>query len=172
MYAGYAFIFARGEVGAGRTRGAWPGAVSWRAGGFGIRPREPGKGRAEGVFDDFVVLGGAEEDADGRSLVEFAHVAVEGFEVEFHLAEVLGFEFPDFQIESDETLKPPMEEKQVQTKILAADLKQVLLTHETEVAAQFEEEFLQIRDQAALETALVMDRRQVEEVEQVGVLEG
>ena len=35
---------------------------------------------AEGVFDDFLVLRGAEKEADGRVFVAFADVTVEGFD--------------------------------------------------------------------------------------------
>jgi len=68
-------------------------------------------------------------------------------------------------------LQLPVVKKQVEAEIGAAHLQQVLLAHETEVAAQFEEEFLQVRHQAALEVALVVNLWQIEKVEQVGVLE-
>jgi hypothetical protein len=44
-----------------------------------------GDGAGQGVFDDFVILGCAEEDANGGAFMGLLHVAVEGFEVEFHL---------------------------------------------------------------------------------------
>src|SRR5205823_2408937 len=48
---------------------------------------ESGRNRSgEGVFDDFVVFGGAEEDADRRAFVGFFDIAVESFEVELHFA--------------------------------------------------------------------------------------
>ena len=44
-----------------------------------------GDGAGQGVFDDFVILGCAEEDADRGAFMGRLHVAVEGFELEFHL---------------------------------------------------------------------------------------
>src|SRR4051812_11282862 len=64
---------------------------------FGDESR--GYGAAEGVFDDLIILGGAEKDADGRALVRLADVAIECFEIEFHFAEVFGFELVNFEIE-------------------------------------------------------------------------
>ena len=50
--------------------------------GLVVRDQRGRERAAEGIFDDFVVLAGAEQQADGRVFVGFLVVAVEGFEVE------------------------------------------------------------------------------------------
>ena len=76
----------------------------WEAGlVFGDEGR--GEGAAQGVFDDLVVLGGAEEHADGGLLMGLAHVAVESFEVEFELAQVFRLELVDLEFERHEALE-------------------------------------------------------------------
>ena len=65
-----------------------------------------------------------------------------------------------------------MVKKQVEAEIGAAHLQQVLLAHETEVAAQFGQKLLQIGDQGLLEVVLGMNFRQIEKLQQITVLEG
>ena len=108
-------------------------------------------GAAQGIFHDFVVLGGAQKDADGRALVRLSYIAVEGFEIEFHFAEMLGFEFFYFQIEGNKTLQPAVEEEQVEAEILAADLKEVFLADKTKIAAQFDQEAAEVGKERPLE---------------------
>ena len=104
---------------------------------------------------------------DGRS----CGLRTSRFEVEFEFAEVLGFEFLDLQLEGHEALQFPVEKKEVEAEILAADLKKVLLAHEAEIAAQLDEEATDIGDERVLEIAFGMAIRQVEKIKEVGVLE-
>jgi len=130
-----------------------------------------GDGAGEGVFDDFVVFGGAEEDADGGALVGLADVAVEGLEIEFHFAEMLRFEFLDFQIEGNQALQAPVEEQEVQAKVLAADLEGILLTDETKVAAQFNEEASEFADKRRLKLSLRVAVSKLEKFDHIAILE-
>jgi len=86
-----------------------------------------------------------------------SHVAVESFEVEFHLAEVFGLELVNLEVEGDETLQVPVVKTAGRGGNPCRPLAAGIARPRTEVAAQFEQEFLQVRHQAALEVALVMD---------------
>ena len=114
------------------------------------------EGAAEGVFNHFIVLGSAQQHADGRTFVGFAHVAIKGFEIEFQLAEVRGLEFVDLQLERDEALQLAVIEEQVEVEILAADLQQILLADKGEIAAKFEEEPSEIGGESLLKIGLRM----------------
>jgi hypothetical protein len=91
------------------------------------------RGRAaEGILDYFGVFGGAEEHADGGTFMGLAHVAVEGFEVELQLAEVLGLELVHFQFDGDQTVQTAMEEQEIEREVPPADLDGVLRTDKAE----------------------------------------
>ena len=49
----------------------------------------------------------------------FAHVAIKGFEIECHLAEMFGFKPCNFKIKSDQTIQSPIEKEQVYGEIPA-----------------------------------------------------
>ena len=83
-------------------------------------------GPAQGVLDDLVVLGGAEEHADRRLLVRLLHVPVERLQVELQLTQVLGLELHHLELEGDQGIEGPVEEEQVDDEIPAADLDRVL----------------------------------------------
>jgi hypothetical protein len=53
---------------------------------------------AERIFDDFRVLGRAQQDADRRTLVRFLDVAIQRLKVELELPDVLWLELADFQM--------------------------------------------------------------------------
>ena len=55
-----------------------------------------GEGAAEGIFHNLMVLGGAEQQANGGVLVGLADGSVQGLKVEFKLPEMLGFKAVDF----------------------------------------------------------------------------
>ena len=83
------------------------------------RDQRRGERATEAVLDDFLVLGGAEEQADGGVFVGLAMVAVEGFEVEIELAEVFRAEFPDLEFDGDEAVQATMKKEQVEGEVLA-----------------------------------------------------
>ena len=82
---------------------------------FGDQGR--GERAAEGVLHHLAVFGGAEEHADGRPLVRFAHVPVEGFEVELQFAQILRLELIYLEFNGHETVEAAMEEEQVEGEI-------------------------------------------------------
>lgn len=61
-----------------------------------------GKEAAERVFDDLFVFGGAEQHADGGIFVGLAVIAVERFEIEVELAQMLGFKAAGFELDGDQ----------------------------------------------------------------------
>jgi hypothetical protein len=61
-------------------------------------------GSAEGVFDNLVVFGGTEENADRRLLMRLLDVAVEGFQVKLKLAEMFRLELDDLELERDQAI--------------------------------------------------------------------
>lgn len=99
------------------------------------------------------------------------NIAVEGFEVEFHFAEMFGLKFVNLQVEGHKALQCAVVEQEVEAEVLAADLQEVLLADEGEVAAQFNEEAFEIGDEGVLEVRFGMGFRQVEKVHEVGVFE-
>lgn len=109
-----------------------------------------GEGAAEGVFDDFAVLGGAEEQADDRVFVRLAVVAVEGFEVEVQLAEVAGFESGGLEFYGDEAIQAAMEEEEIDRKILSADLDGIFRADEAKIAAEFSDEPLEAEQETPM----------------------
>ena len=74
------------------------------------------------VLDDLVILGRAEQDANRWPLVRFLDVAIECLDVEAQLAYVLGLELAHFEPESDEAREAAVEEDEVDSEVLLADL--------------------------------------------------
>ena len=80
----------------------------------------------------------------------FANVAVERFQVELQLAEMLGLKLFDLQFEIDKAIEGAVEEQEVQFEISAADLKPILAANEAEIATDFDQELLEILDQSVM----------------------
>jgi hypothetical protein len=70
-----------------------------------------------------------------------------------------------------ETVQPPVEEQQIEREIALPHLERVLGAHEAEIAAHLDQEISQPVDQPAVQIALRVMGRQVEELDHVGVLE-
>ena len=82
------------------------------------------------------------------------HVAVEGLQVELQLAKVFGLELDDFEFKRDQAVERPVEEEQVECEVPPADLERILAADEAEVAAEFDQELLELFDQAPLQVGL------------------
>ena len=128
-------------------------------------------GPAQGIFDDLVILRRTKQYADRRLLVRLLHVAVEGLQVELEFAQVFRLELDDLEFKRDQAIERPVEEEQVECKVPPADLDRVMAADVAEVAAEFDQELLELLDQAALQVGLGMPRRKVEELDEVAVLE-
>ena len=99
-----------------------------------------GQRAAEGIFNDFVILSGTEQEADTRVLMRLLYIAVKGFEVKVKLPEVSRFKAANFQLNGDEGIEFTMIEKEVDREVLVAYLEGVLGADEAEVAPEFGEE--------------------------------
>ena len=128
-------------------------------------------GAAEGIFDDLVIFGCAEQDADGRLLVGLFYVAVECFEIELEFTHVFGLELFDFEFEGDEAVKAAVKEEEVELKIAFSDLDGVVAADEAEVASKFDEKISQAFDETVMEISFGVAFGEVEEFDEVGVFE-
>lgn len=99
-----------------------------------------------------------------------AQEVVHGREVEVHLAGVLGPEVGHLQVDHDEAAQAQVVEEEVEVEVLAAHLQVVLAADKGEAHPQLEHEVLEVRDEPALEVALVGLWAEAQEVEAVGVL--
>jgi hypothetical protein len=77
-------------------------------------------------------------------------VAIEGFQVELKLAEMLGLELDDLELECDQAIERPVEEEEIEGEIPSANLDRVLATDVAEIAAELDQELLELLDQGSL----------------------
>ena len=90
-------------------------------------------GQCESPISDFYPF--QNEDANTGVLVRLANVAVEGFEIEGQLTDVFGLELINFQFDGDQTLKPTVEQQQIDGEVAFANLDRILFADEAEVPA-------------------------------------
>jgi hypothetical protein len=109
------------------------------------------EGAAEGVLHHFAVPGGAEQHTDGRALVGFFDVPVQGLQVELELPQVLWLEAAHLQLDSDQAAQSPMKEEEVEGEIPPSDLEGVFRADEAEIAPQFEDKSLQLPHQTTMQ---------------------
>jgi hypothetical protein len=69
-----------------------------------------------GVFDDFGILAGAEQHADGGVFVGLFRIAVEGFEIEAELAEVFRLEAPTLSSMATRQFRPRWKKRRSSAK--------------------------------------------------------
>ena len=125
----------------------------------------------ERVFGEDTVFGLAKDEADGGGIAGVAELGVHRRAVEIHFAGILRLEVALFQIHNDEAAQVQMVEKEVEVKLAVADRERVLAADEGEAATEFEQEFLDVGDEAGLQFALLEGFGEGEEVEEVRVLE-
>ena len=127
---------------------------------------------SKGVFGHEAVLVLAEDQADGRLVGRVAQPVVHHVAVEVHLAGVLGLEGAFLQVDDHEAAQAQVVEQQVDVEVLLADVEVILPPDEGEALAEFQQELLQVGQQAGFQFALVEGLFEREEVEDVGVFEG
>ena len=118
-----------------------------------------------------LVLLGAEDEADRRVLVGVRPVLAGVVEVEVHLPGVGVRELAELEVDDDEAAQPAVEEEQVDAIPLVADAEPPLAADEGEVAAQLEQEALELPDERLLQIALGVLVLQAEELEDEGILD-
>ena len=110
-----------------------------------------GEGSAEGVFNDLFIFAGAEQHTDGGLFVDFFHVAVQRFEVEAELAEILRLKPSDFEFEGDQAIEAAVEKEQVEREVAAADLDREFGADEAEIAAELDQEVSEFEQQSTMQ---------------------
>lgn len=68
--------------------------------------------------------------------MRLTRIAIQRFEVEVELAQVLRLKGGDFQFNGQQTVEAAMEEEQIQRKVLAADLQRVFGADIAEITAE------------------------------------
>jgi hypothetical protein len=99
------------------------------------------------------------------------HVAIKGLQVELELAEMLGLELDDLQLERYQAIERAIEEKQIQREISPANLDRVLAAEVAEIAAELDQELLELLDQSLLQVDFGMRGWQVEELNEMRIFE-
>ena len=126
---------------------------------------------AEGVFSEDAVLGLAENETEGGAVGGMAELVVDDGAIEIHLADVFRLEVAAFEFDDDEAAELEVIEEQVEVEIFVADGEVVLAADEGEAAAELDEEFLDMGEQAGFEFAFMEGFIEREEIEEVGVFE-
>lgn len=126
---------------------------------------------AQGIFGQDAVLGLAEDEAEGGRVVLAPELVVHHGAVKVHLAGILGFEITLFQIHDNEATQVQVVEEQVEVELTVTDVEPVLAAYEGEATPEFQEELLQVGEQACLQLALMKGLLQGQEVEEVGIFE-
>lgn len=126
---------------------------------------------SQGILDDLVVLARTEQDADRWAFVGLLHVAIERLHVEAELAEMLGLELADLQLEGHQAREPAVEEDEVDREVAVVDLHRVLGSYEAKVAAELGDEAAEVPHEGAVEIVLGVAVGEREELEAVGILE-
>ena len=97
---------------------------------------------AEGVFHQYFVFVGAEDDADGVGVAFHVLLSAEVVEVHVHLADVLVLHFAGFQVEQHEAAQYAVVEHQIHAVVAVVERDAKLPPHEREALAEFEQKFL------------------------------
>src|SRR5437899_778669 len=104
----------------------------------------------EGVAGDGLVLLRAEDQADGRVLARLHPVIAGIVEVEVHLAGIGVGELADLEVDDDQAPEPAVEEEEVDPVPLVTDAQAALAADEGELAAEFQQEGLEMVDERLL----------------------
>ena len=75
-------------------------------------------------------------------------------QVEVHLADVLGLEGANLDLDNDESAQTQVVEQQIEPVFLTADLERVLTADEREADTEFNEELPKVFEQRPFEVAL------------------
>src|SRR6266545_3069275 len=103
--------------------------------------------------------------------MRLAVIAVEGFEIEPKLAQVLRFEAVHLQLDGHQAVEPSMKKQQIECEVPPANLHGVFRSDETEVAPEFDEKVPEPHQQSAMQVVFCVGNRQVEKLDKICVLE-
>ena len=114
---------------------------------------------------------GAKDQSDGWILVGPRPVLTGVIEIEVHLARVSMSKLAKFEIDDHQAAEPAVEEKEIHTIPFGADTQASLAADEGEIAAQFEQEGLQVLNQGLLKLGLGIFILQPQEFEYERILD-
>src|ERR1700722_18539173 len=103
--------------------------------------------------------------------MSLSNVTIECFQVKFKLPQVFRLKSTYLELEGDQTVKATVKEQQIQSKISASYLHGVFGADETEISAEFDQEFLQLRKEATVQIVFAVFARQIEKFKHVSVFE-
>ena len=127
---------------------------------------------AQEQFDVLMLLGRAKDEAHRLVLALAPVVLLEPREIQVHLPFVGCDERPNLEVNGHEAAQATMVEQQVEPVVVVVNPHGELPGHETEIAAEFGEELLEIGEDGGFEVFLGIRAFEAEEVEQVRVFEG
>lgn len=119
------------------------------------------------VASDRLVLLGAQDEADRRSVTRRTTVRVVEPDVRVHLTDVLVRELAELEVDQQETLEDDVVEDEVDEELLVGEGQPLLAGDEREPLAQLQNKLRQLAEDRSLDVALVqrLTVGQVEEVE-------
>ena len=128
----------------------------------------------ESVFDERMILAGAQQEADGWVVPFLHHVLLIPGDVGIELADVFMAEFIHFQFHEDMALEEAVVEDEIHKASGLADEDGFLPRFETEPVTQLQEEFLEVFQQALFEIGLGdgLLRLQAQELEDIRIADG
>src|SRR5579875_1570829 len=130
-----------------------------------------GECAAQRVLHHLIVLTGAKQDTDRRTLVLFTHVPVQSLKVEVQLAKILRSEFVDLKFKGHQAIESTMKEEKVQCKVARAYLYRKLGTDKAEIPAKLQQELFHAVEQCTVKLILAMLLWQPEKLDDVGISE-
>lgn len=106
-----------------------------------------------GVFGNVLIRIGTKDDADGRIIALAALQFIVHADIHIHLTYVLMGDFAGFQIDQHKAFEDIVVEHEVDVVVLFFRVDMLLAGYKGIALAQFHEEFLNVRDDAALQLA-------------------
>lgn len=128
-------------------------------------------GTTQSILNHRFVLALAQDDADGRLIVEMAHQIVHCRQVELHLPSVPRTELFHLEINDDKAAQLQVVEEEINEELVAHHLKAILAAHKSEADAKFQKELTDVPNQTALHILLMSFFHQRQEVKVVRVFE-
>lgn len=136
---------------------------------FGYERR--GECATQSIFHDLIILTGAKQDADRRTLVLFAYISVESFQIKIQLAEIFRLEPRHLQFKCDQAVETTMKEEQIESKVARSYLHRELRADKAKVPAKLQQKFSHSVEQPTMQITLTMFLRQSQKLNSVGISE-
>ena len=122
-------------------------------------------------FDGFVAFSGAQNEAAGRLLTQFAFVEVEPAQVEFHLALVAGLVSSSFKSSATRRRRCRWKKSQIKIVVHAVHSNAFLALQKGEANAEFEDEGLHFAQDGSFDILFSVAVLEAQNIKQVGIAE-